>query len=82
MQPADISEISMPDSFKKPPSILISPNSFSISTSFSPRYASAISFLMSVVLPAPRKPEKMSIFVMEINFLFHKFLTDYCMPVF
>ena len=36
MQPADISEISMPDSFRKPPSMLISPNSFSISTSFSP----------------------------------------------
>ena len=36
MQPEDISEICTPDSFRKPPSMLISPNSFSISTSFSP----------------------------------------------
>ena len=36
MQPELISRISMPASFKKPPSTAISPNSFSISTSFSP----------------------------------------------
>ena len=36
MQPEDISEIWIPASFRKPPSMLISPNSFSISTSFSP----------------------------------------------
>lgn len=36
LKESDISEISMPDSFRKPPSMLISPNSFSISTSFSP----------------------------------------------
>ena len=64
MQPEDISEISTPESFKKPPSMLISPNSFSMSTSFSPWNASARSFLMSVVFPAPKKPEIMSIFVM------------------
>ena len=36
MQPELISRISMPASFKKPPSTAISPNSFSMSTSFSP----------------------------------------------
>ena len=65
MHPEDISEIWMPDSFKKPPSMLISPNSFSISTSCSPWKASERSFLMRVVLPAPRNPEIMSIFVMK-----------------
>ena len=33
-------------------------------TTFSPESASLSSFLISVVLPAPRKPEKISIFVM------------------
>ena len=64
MQPEDISEICTPDSFKKPPSMLISPNSFSISTICSPGKASASSFLMRVVFPAPKKPEMMSILVM------------------
>ena len=36
MHPEDISEICTPESFRKPPSMLISPNSFSMSTSFSP----------------------------------------------
>ena len=36
MQPEDISLTCTPLSFKKPPSMEISPNSFSISTSFSP----------------------------------------------
>ena len=36
IQPEFISVISIPASFKKPPSMPISPNSFSISTSFSP----------------------------------------------
>ena len=63
MQPEDISLIWMPESFRKPPSMLISPNSFSMSTSFSPGNASASSFLIRVVLPAPRKPDTMSIFV-------------------
>ena len=36
MQPEFISVISTPASFRKPPSMAISPNSFSISTSFSP----------------------------------------------
>jgi len=48
----------------KPPSMPISPNSFSIRTIFSPLKASWISFLISVVLPAPKKPEKMSILVL------------------
>ena len=63
MQPEFISVISIPASFKKPPSIPISPNSFSISTNFCPESASFISFLMRVVLPAPRNPEIISIFV-------------------
>ena len=66
IQPEFISEISMPASFMKPPSMPISPNSFSISTIFSPLRASVRSFLMRVVLPAPKKPEIMSIFVMWI----------------
>ena len=43
---------------------VISPNSFSISTTCWPAKASLMSFLISVVLPAPRKPEKISILVM------------------
>ena len=50
MHPEDISLICTPESFRNPPSMLISPNSFSISTSFSPGKASASSFLMSVRL--------------------------------
>ena len=66
IHPEFISVISTPPSFKKPPSIPISPNSFSISTNFSPLKPSLINFLMSVVLPAPKKPEIMSIFVISI----------------
>ena len=63
IQPEFISRISIPDSFRKPPSIPISPNSFSINTTCCPFKASDNSFLINVVLPAPRKPEIMSIFV-------------------
>ena len=63
IQPEFISVISIPASLRKPPSIPISPNSFSISTTFCPPSASFISFLMRVVLPAPRNPEIISIFV-------------------
>ena len=63
MHPEDISLICTPDSFRNPPSMLISPNSFSMSTSFSPEKASASSFLMRVVFPAPKKPDTISIFV-------------------
>ena len=77
MHPADISLICTPDSFRKPPSMLISPNSFSISTSFSPGKASASSFLIRVVLPAPRKPETMSILVMVSSPLFKIFTVLY-----
>ena len=45
------------------PSIKISPNSFSINTTCSPLKPSERSFLINVVLPAPRKPEIISIFV-------------------
>ncbi len=64
IQPEFSSLTATPASFIKPPSMPISPNSFSMRTSFSPAYASAISFLISVVLPAPRKPEKISTFTM------------------
>ena len=63
IQPEFISVISIPASFKKPPSIPTSPNSFSISTICSPTKASSNIFLINVVFPAPRKPEIMSIFV-------------------
>ncbi len=63
IHPEFISVTCTPESFKNPPSIPISPNSFSINTSFSPPNASASSFLISVVLPAPKKPEIISIFV-------------------
>ena len=49
---------------RMPPSMPISPNSFSIRTTCWPAKASLMSFLISVVLPAPRKPEKISILVM------------------
>ena len=63
MQPEFISLILIPASARKPLSIPISPNSFSIRTIFSPWYASSMSFLMSVVLPAPKNPENISILV-------------------
>ena len=63
IHPEFISVISIPDSFRNPPSIPISPNSFSISTTCSFPKASFKSFLIRVVFPAPRKPETMSIFV-------------------
>ena len=63
IQPEFISFTLMPASCINPPSIPISPNSFSMRTTFSPLYASFISFLISVVFPAPKKPEKISIFV-------------------
>ena len=65
MQPEFISRISIPASFKNPPSMPISPNSFSISTTCSPEMASSSSFLINVVFPAPRKPEIISIFVIS-----------------
>ena len=63
MQPEFISVISIPDSFKNPPSIPISPNSFSIRTTFVPFNASFKSFFIRVVLPAPKNPDIISIFV-------------------
>ena len=68
IQPEFISRISMPESCKKPPSMPISPNSFSISTTFSPAMASSRSFFINVVFPAPRKPEIISIFVIFNSF--------------
>ncbi len=63
MQPEFSSLISMPESFKNPPSMPISPNSFSINTIFSPWNTSSSIFLIKVVFPAPKNPEIISIFV-------------------
>ena len=63
IQPEFISLISTPESFKNPPSIPISPNSFSISTTCSPFNASFNNLLISVVFPAPKKPDIISTFV-------------------
>ena len=71
IHPEFISLISIPASFKKPPSIPISPNSFSIRTVFVSARASFKSFLINVVFPAPRNPDTISIFVISIpSFLF------------
>ena len=67
IQPEFISLISIPDSFKNPPSIPISPNSFSIRTVLLPSNASFNNFLIRVVLPAPRKPDTTSIFVIVFS---------------
>ena len=48
-------------------SIDSSPNSFSMSATFSAQRPSAISLLMKVVLPAPRKPPMMSILTSSIS---------------
>ena len=70
IQPEFISVIWIPASFKKPPSIPTSPNSFSIRTIFSPLNTSSIIFLINVVFPAPKKPEIISIFVIINPLLF------------
>ena len=57
MHPEFISLISTPASRRKPPSMPISPNSFSMRTTFSPFRASSRSLRIRVVFPAPRKPE-------------------------
>jgi branched-subunit amino acid transport protein len=55
IQPALISLILTPASFKKEPSIPISPNSFSIKTTFSfLNFALSNNFLITVVFPAPK----------------------------
>ena len=64
MQPELISLIFTPDSFKKAPSIPISPNSFSIKTTFSFFNPVSNNFLINVVFPAPKKPEIISIFTL------------------
>ena len=74
IQPLFISVISTPASLRNPPSMPISPNSFSIRTTFSPAYASASSFFIRVVFPAPKKPENTSIFViLQFPFAFYFF---------
>ena len=69
IHPEFISRISIPESFRNPPSMPISPNSFSISTTCSPAMASSKSFLINVVFPAPKKPEMISIFVIIFSLL-------------
>ena len=69
IQPEFISVISTPASFKNPPSMPISPNSFSISIIFSPLKPSSSNFLIKVVFPAPKNPEIISIFVISTYFL-------------
>ena len=54
IHPELISFISTPDSFKKLPSIPISPNSFSINTTFSLLKPFLNNFFIKVVLPAPK----------------------------
>ena len=66
IQPEFISFICIPASFKNPPSIPISPNSFSIKTTCSPFIASSNLFI-NVVFPAPKNPEIISIFVLLIT---------------
>ena len=63
MHPALIDLISIDVSFRKSESTSISPNSFSINTTFSFFKVSFSSFLIRVVLPDPRKPDIISIFV-------------------
>ena len=65
IQPALSSVIWTPASLRKPPSTPISPNSFSTRTTFCPLNASAKSFFIRVVFPAPKKPEIISIFVIS-----------------
>ena len=65
MQPLFISVTVMPASFIKLPSTPTSPYSFSSRMIFSSRTLPPRSFLMSVVLPAPRKPEMMLTLTME-----------------
>ena len=74
IHPEFISVISTPASFRNPPSIPISPNSFSINTNFSFWNPSCNNFLIKVVLPAPKKPEIMSIFVIFSIFLSNSIL--------
>jgi len=77
MQPEFISLISIPASFKKPPSIPISPNSFSINTTFVSAKASFKSFFINVVFPAPKKPDTISIFVIAASAPFQKCIPNY-----
>ena len=67
MQPEFNSVIWMPESRMKPLSTPTSPYSFSSSTTFSSPKAPPSSFLISVVLPAPRKPEIILIFVIAYH---------------
>ena len=73
MQPLLSSVIWTPVSFMNPPSMPTSPYSFSSSTTFSPSKAPSSSFLISVVLPAPRKPEMILTFVILLSPVFVSF---------
>ena len=79
IQPEFISVTWMPASLRKPPSMPISPNSFSIRTIFWPEKDSASSFLINVVFPAPKKPEIISMVVIRVtSLLINKRFNFYC----
>ena len=65
IQPELISLISTPLSFRNAPSTPISPNSFSMRTTFSFLSLLSKSFFIKVVFPAPRKPEITSILIIN-----------------
>ena len=67
IQPELISLISMPESFKKVPSIPISPNSFSIRATLSFLKELSNNFLIRVVLPAPKNPEIISTLIILVS---------------
>ena len=62
----------------KPPSIEISPNSFSIKTTFSLPKDSFTNFLINVVFPAPKKPEIISTFAIKFTPSSFALLIDQC----
>ena len=71
MQPELISLIFIPLSFKKAPSIPISPNSFSIKATFSFVKQEENNFLIRVVFPAPKNPEIISTLTISTPFNFY-----------
>ena len=70
IQPAFISLTESPSLSRMVPSILTSPNSFSMMTVLEKSSDSLISFLIKLVLPDPRKPDTIFILVFFI-FILH-----------
>ncbi len=67
IQPACMGFTVRPSILSVSSSMLILPNSFSRITIFSPGYTPSINFLIKVVLPAPKKPDMISILVFFIT---------------